>query len=209
MTPQPDDKLAEPIILAFDTSAAYCAAALLRGKTLLGLQSEDMGRGQAERLVPMLDDLIKGADLDWSDLDAMAVGVGPGNFTGIRIAVSTARGLALALDIPAIGVSTFEAISKTATLPHLPCVPAPQSQVYIAPSGAEPRLVSMDEAHDLGLPLALPPAPADLVVAMARVARARLRRGDMLEAPAPLYIRAADAAPSRDTPPVMLPDDRT
>jgi tRNA threonylcarbamoyladenosine biosynthesis protein TsaB len=209
VTPQPDNTVAEPIILAFDTSAAYCAAALLRGKSLLGLQSEDMGRGQAERLVPMLDDLIKGADLDWSDLDALAVGVGPGNFTGIRIAVSTARGLALALDIPAIGVSTFEAISKTATLPHLACVPAPQSQVYIAPTGTEPSLVSMDDAHGLGLPLALPPAPADLVVAMARVARARLRRGDMLEAPAPLYVRAADAAPSRDTPPVMLPDDRT
>ena len=209
MTPQPDDTVAEPIILAFDTSAAYCAAALLRGKSLLGLQSEDMGRGQAERLVPMLDDLIKGADLDWSDLDALAVGVGPGNFTGIRIAVSTARGLALALDIPAIGVSTFQAISKTATLPHLACVPAPQSQVYIAPAGTDPRLVSMDEAHGLGLPLALPPAPADLVVAMARVARARLRKGDTLQAPAPLYVRAADAAPSRDTPPVMLPDDRT
>jgi tRNA threonylcarbamoyladenosine biosynthesis protein TsaB len=88
-------------------------------------------------------------------------------------------------------------------------VPAPQSQVYIAPTGTEPSLVSMDDAHGLGLPLALPPAPADLVVAMARVARARLRRGDMLEAPAPLYVRAADAAPSRDTPPVMLPDDRT
>jgi tRNA threonylcarbamoyl adenosine modification protein YeaZ len=209
VTPQPDDTVPEPIILAFDTSAAYCAAALLRGKSLLGLQSEDMGRGQAERLVPMLDDLIKGADLDWSDLDALAVGVGPGNFTGIRIAVSTARGLALALDIPAIGVSTFQAISKTATLPHLACVPAPQSQVYIAPAGTDPRLVSMDEAHGLGLPLALPPAPADLVVAMARVARARLRKGDTLQAPAPLYVRAADAAPSRDTPPVMLPDDRT
>lgn len=208
MTLKPDDTAAEPIILAFDTSAAYCAAALMRGKSLLGLQSEEMGRGQAERLVPMLDDLIKGAGLEWSDIDALAVGVGPGNFTGIRIAVSTARGLALALDIPSIGISTFEAIGKSATLPHLACVPAPQSKVYIAPAGTEPRLVSMDEAHALGLPLALPPAPADLVVAMARVARAKLRKSEGMHAPAPLYIRAADAAPSRDTPPVMLPDDR-
>lgn len=208
MTLQPATSPAEPVILAFDTSAAYCAAALLKGKTLLGLQAEDMGRGQAERLVPMLDEVIKGAGLDWSDLDALAVGVGPGNFTGIRISVSTARGLALALDIPAIGVSTFDAISKTATLPHLPCVPAPQGKVYIAPAGSDPRLVGMDEAHELGLPLALPPAPADLAVAMARVARGRIRKGMDLPPPAPLYIRAADAAPSRDAPPVMLPDER-
>lgn len=203
MTPTPP----EPIILAFDTSAAHCAAALLRGKTLLARTSEEMGRGQAERLVPLLDEVIKGAGLDWSDLSALAVGVGPGNFTGIRISVSTARGLALALDIPAIGISTFEAIRKTATLPHLATVPAPQDRVYIAPEGVAPALVSMDEAHDIGLPLALPPAPADLVVAMARVARTRLRHGGDLPAPAPLYIRAADAAPARDAAPVMLPDD--
>ena len=203
MTPHPQ----EPVILAFDTSAAHCAAAVLRGKTLLARTAEDMGRGQAERLVPLLDEVIQSAGLDWSDLSALAVGVGPGNFTGIRISVSTARGLALALEIPAIGISTFDAITKMATLPHLATVPAPQDRVYIAPQGAGPALVSMEEAHAIGLPLALPPAPADLVVAMARVARARLVAGAALPPPAPLYIRAADAAPARDAPPVMLPDD--
>lgn len=197
----------EPVILAFDTSAAHCAAALLRGKTLLARRAEEMGRGQAERLVPLMDEVIREAGLDWSDLSALAVGIGPGNFTGIRISVSTARGLALALDIPAIGVSTFDAIRKTATLPHLAAVPAPQDKVYVAIEGVPPALVTMDEAHDLGLPLALPPAPGDLVVAMARVARSRLKDGSALYPPAPLYIRAADAAPSRDTAPVMLPDD--
>jgi tRNA threonylcarbamoyladenosine biosynthesis protein TsaB len=197
----------DPVILAFDTSAAHCAAALLRGTTLIARASEDMGRGQAERLVPLLDGLIRGAGLDWTDLSALAVGIGPGNFTGIRISVSTARGLALALDIPAIGISTFDAISNAATLPHLPAVPAPQDRVYIAPEGEAPSLVSMDAAHDRGLPLALPPAPADLVLAMGHVAHARLHAGAALPAPAPLYIRAADAAPARDAAPVMLPDD--
>lgn len=203
MTAKPSD----PIILAFDTSAAHCAAALIQGKTLLARQSEDMGRGQAERLVPLLNDLVRGAGVDWSDLTALAVGIGPGNFTGIRISVATARGLALALDIPAIGVSTFDAITKTATLPHLPAVPAPQDRVYIAPADDTPRLVEIAAAHAMGLPLALPPAPADLVVAMARVARQRLLRNEGLHLPAPLYIKAADAAPARDAPPVMLPDD--
>ena len=201
------DRSADPVILAFDTSAAHCAAAVIRGKQLLARRAEDMGRGQAERLVPLLNETILDAGMDWSDLTALAVGIGPGNFTGIRISVATARGLALALDIPAIGVSTFEAIAKTATLPHLPTVPATQDKVYIAPAEEAPRVVEMDEAHRLGLPLALPPAPADLVVAMARVARKRLLRREGLHPPAPLYIKPADAAPARDTPPVMLPDD--
>ena len=196
-----------PVILAFDTSAAHCAAALLRGTDVIAVTSEEMGRGQAERLMPLLDEMLKNAGLVWSDLTAMAVGIGPGNFTGIRISVSAARGLALALDIPAVGVSTFDAISATATLPHLAVVPAPQDKVYIAPAGSDPALVDMAEAHARGLPLALPPAPADLVVALAHVARARVLAGEPLEAPAPLYIRAADAAPARDSGPVILPDD--
>ncbi|MFU8881421.1 MAG: tRNA (adenosine(37)-N6)-threonylcarbamoyltransferase complex dimerization subunit type 1 TsaB [Rhodobacterales bacterium] len=199
--------LPDPVILAFDTSGAHCAAALLRGETILAATSEAMGRGQAERLVPLLDDLIRGAGLDWRDLRALAVGIGPGNFTGIRISVATARGLALALDIPAIGISTFEAITASATLPHLAAVPAPQGKVYIAPNGQAPALVSMEAAHDMGRPLALPPPPGDLTITMAHVARAKLLAGDVMHAPAPLYIRPADAAPARDTAPVMLPDD--
>ncbi|MCD1626128.1 MAG: tRNA (adenosine(37)-N6)-threonylcarbamoyltransferase complex dimerization subunit type 1 TsaB [Paracoccaceae bacterium] len=196
-----------PVILAFDTSAAHCAAALLRGTDVVAAASEEMGRGQAERLMPLLDEVVKNAGLDWSDLTAIAVGIGPGNFTGIRISVSAARGLALALNIPAVGVSTFDAISASATLAHLAVVPAPQDKVYIAPVGSGPSLTSMGEAHDFGLPLALPPAPADLVVAMAGVAHRRILAGVPLSAPAPLYIRAADAAPARDAAPVMLPDD--
>ena len=197
-----------PLVLAFDTSAAHCAAALLRGDTLLAARAEEMGRGQAERLVPMLHEMLTEAGVTFADLVALGVGIGPGNFTGIRISVSAARGLALALEIPAIGVSTFDAISFAATLPHLPAVPAPRDQVYILAKGADPALVPMSEAHAVGLPLALPPAPADMAVAMARIAQARLARARGAHpAPAPLYIRAADAAPARDAPPVMLPDD--
>ena len=59
-----------------------------------------MARGQAERLVPMLEEMLAEAGLGWRDLDALGVCTGPGNFTGIRISVSAARGLALALDVP-------------------------------------------------------------------------------------------------------------
>ena len=69
---------------------------------------EDMPRGQAERLEPMCREVLAAANLDYGDLDAIAVGTGPGNFTGIRIAVSFARGLSQSLGVPAIGVSGFE-----------------------------------------------------------------------------------------------------
>ncbi|PJE34371.1 tRNA (adenosine(37)-N6)-threonylcarbamoyltransferase complex dimerization subunit type 1 TsaB, partial [Pseudooceanicola lipolyticus] len=85
----------DPTILAFDTSAAHCAAALLSGDRLLASHAEAMSRGQAERLLPLLEDMLDRAGLGWRDLDAIGVGTGPGNFTGIRIAVSAARGLAL------------------------------------------------------------------------------------------------------------------
>ena len=94
-------------ILAFDTSAAHCAAALLLPDSLI-LRLEPMEKGQAERLMPMLEDVLAEGGLAWSDLKALAVGTGPGNFTGIRIAVSAARGLALGLGIPAVtGLAAF------------------------------------------------------------------------------------------------------
>jgi tRNA threonylcarbamoyladenosine biosynthesis protein TsaB len=99
-----------PRILSFDTSGPHCAAALMIGGQIVALDYEEMGRGQAERLFPMLEEILKEAGAVWEELDAIAVGTGPGNFTGIRIAVSAARGLALSLGIPAIGVTGFEAL---------------------------------------------------------------------------------------------------
>ena len=101
---------ASPRILAFDSSGSHCAAALLTGGRIVAARHEEMGRGQAERLFPMLEEVLAEAGAVWNELDAIGVGVGPGNFTGIRIAVSAARGLSLALGIPAVGVSSFEAL---------------------------------------------------------------------------------------------------
>lgn len=100
-----------PLVLSFDTAAAHCAAALVSGDQILGAMSEPLFKGQAERLIPMLEELLTGAGKNWSDLDLIAVGIGPGNFTGVRISVSAARGLALSLGIPAVGVSVFEALA--------------------------------------------------------------------------------------------------
>ena len=85
----------DPTILAFDTSAAHCAAALLRDGEIVTSCAEPMTRGQAERLMPLLHEVLALGGCTWADLDAIGVGIGPGNFTGIRISVSAARGLAL------------------------------------------------------------------------------------------------------------------
>ena len=67
-----------------------------------------MQKGQVENLFPILESLIEKKSISWHELDAIAVGIGPGNFTGIRLSVSAARGIALGLGIPAIAVSSFE-----------------------------------------------------------------------------------------------------
>ncbi|MFZ5962320.1 tRNA (adenosine(37)-N6)-threonylcarbamoyltransferase complex dimerization subunit type 1 TsaB [Thalassococcus sp. BH17M4-6] len=184
------------LTLAFDTSGPWCAAALLRGDAVLATRAEEMAKGQAERLMPLLEDLLAEHGYAWADLDRIGVGTGPGNFTGIRIAVSAARGLALALNIPAVGVSTFDAIHHDAP-EALAGVPAPRDHLYVRAPGGAPAYIR--EAEAPGAPM-LPPAPAALVTAMARVAAAAPNGPP----PAPLYIKPADAAPSRDAPPVRL-----
>ncbi|MFY9239884.1 MAG: tRNA (adenosine(37)-N6)-threonylcarbamoyltransferase complex dimerization subunit type 1 TsaB [Roseovarius sp.] len=191
-------------VLAFDTSAAHCAAALLCGDRLVAARAEPISRGQAERLIPLCEDILAEGGAAWADLSAIGVGVGPGNFTGIRIAVSAARGLALGLDIPAVGVTIFDAISEGYPQPHLPAVEAPRDQVYIAAAGAEATLVTRACAEEMGPPLAFAPPGAALVEAIAQIAARRA--GDAPAAPAPLYLKAADAAPARDAPPVIIDD---
>ncbi|WP_299984538.1 tRNA (adenosine(37)-N6)-threonylcarbamoyltransferase complex dimerization subunit type 1 TsaB [uncultured Ruegeria sp.] len=191
----------DPTILAFDTSAAHCAAALLQNDKIVVSRAEAMSRGQAERLMPLLEELLKEGDCSWQDLDAIGVGIGPGNFTGIRISVSAARGLSLGLDIPAVGVSGFDALAQLAPKNHLPAISAPRDQVYLKPDVGEARLISRQHAESLG-PLYLCDQPVQQVCAIARLASHRCAATNV--PPAPLYVRPADAAPSRDIPPVLL-----
>ncbi|SLN49986.1 tRNA (adenosine(37)-N6)-threonylcarbamoyltransferase complex dimerization subunit type 1 TsaB [Ruegeria meonggei] len=190
----------DPIILAFDTSAAHCAAALLRGDTIAASRVEPMSRGQAERLMPLIQDLLTDTGCTWDDLTAIGVGIGPGNFTGIRISVSAARGLALGLGIPAVGVSGFDALSNMAK-DGLPAIRAPREHVYVALPAQEPVLMAQADAESLG-PLILNDDPDAQVRAIARVAA--LGWQTVSEPPAPLYVQPADAAPSKDSPPVLL-----
>ncbi|WP_170562845.1 tRNA (adenosine(37)-N6)-threonylcarbamoyltransferase complex dimerization subunit type 1 TsaB [Ruegeria atlantica] len=190
----------DPIILAFDTSAAHCAAALLCGDQIVTSRIETMSRGQAERLMPLLEEILAETGYDWKDLSALGVGVGPGNFTGIRISVSAARGLALGLGVPAVGVTGFDALAETSK-DALPAIRAPRDQVYVALPDKGPVLMPQTEAESLG-PLFLNDDPDAQIRAIARIAGQRWQTHT--PKPAPLYVRPADAAPSKDSPPVLL-----
>lgn len=212
-------------ILGFDTSAAHCAAALLRGSDVLETHVEEMGKGQAERLMPMLEEMLARHAIGWRDLAAIGVGIGPGNFTGVRIAVSCARGLALSLQIPAIGVSVFDARALGLPRPLAVIEDARRGEVYlqIFRNAAEPpQLLPVEEAATLaqGMPFTGTGAEAayalcdcgvnidedlgmPLAEAIARIAAER--RAMTQPRPAPLYLRAADAAPPADPAPVILP----
>lgn len=194
--------MSEPVVLGFDTSAAHCAAALVQGGQVLAATAQTMARGQAEHLMPILDGLLQQENLTWQDLSAIGVGIGPGNFTGIRISVSAARGLALALKIPAIGVSSFDAARVDADKAAVAMVSAPRDQLYVSdPScAAEPFLTQAP--YETTSPVVVPPAAETLASNIARTAALRLDQTH--PRPAPLYIRAADAAPARDLPPKII-----
>lgn len=191
--------VSDRLTLGFDTSAAHCAAALLADERVVISRAEEMGRGQAERLMPMLEEILARGGASWRDLTRIGVGIGPGNFTGIRISVAAARGLALARGIPCIGISTLDAIRALNGPACLPAVPAPRDQVYIQRVGAAPELVPLADLSGHSLP----PPPILLAETIARLA---LRAPANSPAPAPLYLRPADAAPARDLPPVILDD---
>jgi tRNA threonylcarbamoyladenosine biosynthesis protein TsaB len=100
-----------PTILAIDTAMAACSAAVWHNNRVAAQRFEEMERGHAERIAPMVREVMDEARLGFDQLDRIAVTVGPGTFTGQRIGLAMARGLGLALDIPVIGVTTLEAIA--------------------------------------------------------------------------------------------------
>ena len=95
-------------LLAFDVAGNACSAAVWSGGGVVSHVSEEMERGQAERLAPMLQSVMDRAALAFSQLQIIAVTLGPGSFTGIRIGLSMAKSLALATGRPLYGVTTFE-----------------------------------------------------------------------------------------------------
>lgn len=112
---QPDRQ----ICLAIDTALSACSLAVAicsdaSAEPTVIEKSVAMERGHAEALMTLLEELMREAQLDYADLTRLAVTVGPGSFTGLRVGLATARAFALALDIPLVGLSTLKALELTA-----------------------------------------------------------------------------------------------
>lgn len=96
-----------PLILHIETATEVCSVALSRGDRLLQVIDYDQNFSHAEKLMQLIDEVLEGNQLKTSDLDAVAVSIGPGSYTGLRIGASTVKGLAYAMEIPVIAISTL------------------------------------------------------------------------------------------------------
>jgi tRNA threonylcarbamoyladenosine biosynthesis protein TsaB len=147
------------LILAIDTALDACSAGILdtdAGK-LIAHESLPMKRGHAEALMPLIARVMKASGIAFAALDRIAVTTGPGSFTGLRVGLSAARGIALAAGKPAVGVTTLTAyaapvVSESGEQPVISAIDARHDHVYfqvVSGNGSSlvwPQLVSIEEA---------------------------------------------------------------
>ena len=100
-------------ILAFDTATRGCSVALWCDGNILASAAEEMERGQSAALMPMVERVLKNANKGFDGLDALAVTTGPGAFTGLRIGLAAARGMALASGLPVFGITTLDVVAHS------------------------------------------------------------------------------------------------
>jgi tRNA threonylcarbamoyl adenosine modification protein YeaZ len=184
-------------VLAIDTALAACSAAVLdteRGG-ILASDSLSMTRGHAEALMPLIYHVMQRAQMAFADLDRVAVTTGPGSFTGLRVGISAARGIALATDNPAVGVSTLTVyaaplLADDDSTPVIAAIDARHDHVYLQVFGVggrvliAPRLAPMSDAIR-----AASDAQSRIVGSAAQSIADRLPRG----APLPLLVDVREA----------------
>jgi tRNA threonylcarbamoyladenosine biosynthesis protein TsaB len=212
-------------ILAIDTALGACAACIVQAGQPEPLAAEAilMERGHAEALLPLVDRIVSGVEGGFSSLDRVAVTVGPGSYTGIRIGIAAARAIGLAAGIPVVGVATLSAylaplMTRESRGLLAAAIDAKHGQVYfqaISPGGQSivaPSLVRVrDAARLMGGTASLVGSGAPAVAAeiagidiavhskpfpdIAWVARLGLVADPAYALPKPLYLRGPDARP--------------
>jgi tRNA threonylcarbamoyladenosine biosynthesis protein TsaB len=195
------------LTLAFDTATRVATSSLVDDGEVLG---ERVSRAQT--LLEDVDALLRQGGAHPRDLDALAVGIGPGSFTGVRIGLATARGLALALDLQGAGVSTLDALAAGAP-GALPVIDARRSEVFTLVGGVRAALAPADLAVELGRVCVgdgavryralleekgavVPPDDDERHVPRARFHAQLARDFGPVDAIEPLYLRVPDAKES-------------
>jgi tRNA threonylcarbamoyl adenosine modification protein YeaZ len=207
-------------VLALDTALDACSVGLTDGAGLVADEAV-IGKGHAEYLVPQIERLMAKAGAEFSEISRIVVSIGPGSFTGIRAGLAAARGLALALKVPVIGITTLEAIAAEGRAAHpgtavLATIDARRAEVYAQAFSVdgvaltEPAVMSVAGAAELGKTHdAVLAGSGAALIAEALGSGARQTgiglptiatylalgrdRAAPLHPPGPLYIRAADA----------------
>jgi tRNA threonylcarbamoyladenosine biosynthesis protein TsaB len=192
------------LTLAFDTATDVATSALVRDGDLLGERSS-----RAVTVLADADELLREAGQAPADLDLLVVGVGPGSFTGVRIGLAGARGLALALDLPVAGVSTLEALAAGAP-GAVPVIDARRREIFTL-VGGKPRCLTPTELEiEAGRNYVgdgarryrnviesgggvVPPDRSELHVPRARFHAQLARMGGPAELVEPVYLRVPDA----------------
>ena len=147
------------LILAIDTALDACSAGVLDtdAATMIAQESEPMKRGHAEALMPLIARVVKQAGIAFADLDRIAVTTGPGSFTGLRVGLSAARGIALAANRPVVGLTTLTAyaapiVSQNGEQPVISAIDARHDHVYFQAVSGDgsplilPRVAPIEQA---------------------------------------------------------------
>lgn len=196
------------MLLAFDATAGRCAVAVFDGERCVIERSDAMTRGHAERLFPLIGECLEAVGLTYQDLTAIAVCTGPGNFTGARIGVAAARGLALSLGAPSVGVDRFDAAALGTIGKVCIRLEARGGAAHLAKYrdgvalGPAETVQGGDIHAYIGATPVLMAEEVDLA-AIARIALRRLADGDQPR-PAPRYLKPANAALPAEAPPPIL-----
>ena len=213
------------LTLAIDTAANFCSACLFDSEAgrIVAAEERHIGRGHAEQLIDVVSAVRRSSGRDFGDIGRIAVAVGPGSFTGIRVGVAAARGFGLALGVPVSGVTTLEALAADAQadFPDLAvtiAIRGGRGQVFLQSFDASGAAVSQPVAVDEATAHAVVPqgsallagnAASDVASGLGRPVTTALDRptgsigtvariGAHSETPpVPLYLRGADAKPQQ------------